>query len=1364
MKYINKFIAVWLVTSLPLFSSVIHADDLEIYLGTAGSEVTYNPNVLFIMDTSGSMTGKDGGTESRMLRVQNALKATLNSVTNINAGLMRFSDFGGPVLYPVRPIDDAVSPEIITSIAQATDDAYEIASSVNSSSTTLKLSESTNAVTLGLRYQDLNIPRGAEITNAYIRFSSNAFNSGATNFTFSGELVGDSITFSDTNNNISARTKTTNSVAWNTNNDWPVSGETLVSPDLKSVVQEIVNQSDWCGGNALNIIVDGVGISASSGRVSPAFEDGEGLTPQLVVIYDDTTATGCVKDKLSYQVNAQKNNAEEPNNGYQSTGSELTFRDDANKYIGVRFRNIALPQGASILNAYLEFTAYQNSSDSYASFNIAGVNQDDPSSFSSYPRYLLKEKPKTTSVPWTGIPRWYKNFTYQSPSVKTIVEQIVGRGGWEVGNDMMFVFSTFVGIRGAYTYNGKPSSTVSLVVEYEGNATPGSTSTVREHLVSQVDSLSASGYTPIVDTLYEAASYYGGLPVDYGKNRGQSSVSSTVRRNTRVSHRLSHDGLDSVLPAGCTVDNLSSSNCVNEYIPDGAKYISPVTDNVCQTNNHIVLLSDGEANNNHSVTEIQTLLGTSCTGSGGEKCGVDLVKNIGDGDDSVIDTRVFTHTIGFAAGSTANAFLNDLAVNGNGDFYTAENTEDLVGVFQSILKTVKDVNATFVSPGVAVNQLNRLTHNDELYFALFKPAEGAVWPGNVKRYRLDGSDILDKNGLNAVDSVTGFFNDSAHSFWSLLADGNDVREGGTAGKMGLPREAYVFNGAGTIIKTENLLHEDNDALTIADLAVGALADPVTTRDTVLKWARGVDVKDDDADGSTTDARQAMGDPIHSQPVIVNYSLTDSAVFVATNHGFLHSFDPATGEENFAIMPKDLIGNLHDLYIDSSTFSHIYGLDGDMVLRTVGDNIYLYVGMRRGGNNYYAFDITSKTNPRLMFKIDGGTGDFANLGQTWSKPTVTKIKVGTSTKNVLIFGGGYDENQDSKLLRGTDPASTDAVGNSVFIVDADTGELIWSASKTGADLNLPDMKYSIPARISVIDRDNDGLADHMYVADMGGQLFRLDIHNEKSGADLVTGGLLANFGGDTAQDHRRFYYGPDISEISLGADHYYAVVLGSGFRAHPLNTTINDHFYMIKDEGVFTLDDDGNFALPSTPLGLTDLYDATDHLLTSANNELAIEEFSESQGWYIRLTAGGEKVLASPLILDYQVIFTTYLPATASESECAPPTGNSRAYLVELVNGNSVVDLNQDGTQLHEDRYAQLKQTGIAPDTKILIEDIIKPIICLGTECASTVFEVDEDGNKVGCGSDFECLAENIHSYFERVQKSSWKTETERPQQ
>ena len=79
-----------------LISASAMSDDLEIYLGIANEQTTYAPNVLFIMDSSGSMAGRDGGTQTRLLRVQNALKETLESAPNVNAGLMRFSDFGVP--------------------------------------------------------------------------------------------------------------------------------------------------------------------------------------------------------------------------------------------------------------------------------------------------------------------------------------------------------------------------------------------------------------------------------------------------------------------------------------------------------------------------------------------------------------------------------------------------------------------------------------------------------------------------------------------------------------------------------------------------------------------------------------------------------------------------------------------------------------------------------------------------------------------------------------------------------------------------------------------------------------------------------------------------------------------------------------------------------------------------------------------------------------------------------------------------------------------------------------------------------------------------------------------------------------------
>ncbi|MBF7074743.1 pilus assembly protein PilY [Glaciecola sp. MH2013] len=1357
-KIVNSFSA-FALTMLVSMSAM--GDDLEIYLGTGSTSSTYNPNVLFIMDTSGSMGEKDGTSQTRMLRVQNALKDTLRSATNINAGLMRFSDYGGPILFPVRDIDSPVAPELILPITSSQNDATEIDEEVNLTSNQLELTKGTEEVFTGLRYEEVRIPRGAVITGAYLRFTSTNMNTSQAEITIKAEAVGNSTAFLAQDDNISDRSTTGAAVIWETDNDFPLAEETVNTPDLSAVIQEVVNRGDWCGGNALSMIIRGESNVTASNRTAASLDAGTGRTPQLIITYDESTATGCMRERLIYQIESQGENAEERWDGNESTGTELTFDSANNRFVGLRFQGVNVPQNAVILDAYLEFTAHNTYNESGARMTIQGVNEDHPNDFNPYVRYMQRDKSKTAPVSWDNIPTWSANNDYRSPSIKTIVQTIVNRSGWRNGNKMMFIMSEFTGAkRGGYTVNGKPSGAARLIIDFEGNATPGASSTVRQHLMGKVDELSPNGYTPIVDTLYEAANYFGGNEVLYGLKRGLDDVNWRVRASTRVSHRASYIGANAVRPEGCDADNLSDPDCIQEYIPDGAEYISPVVDLQCQVNNHIVLLSDGIANNNHSVDEIQAMLGTSCSGSGGEKCGVDLVTNISDSDDSVIDARVVTHTIGFAANSTANSFLNQLALQSGGGFYQADNSEDLVQAFQTILRSVKDVNATFVSPGVAVNQLNRLTHRDELYFALFKPSEGALWPGNLKKYKISGDTVLDRNNMNAVDGSTGFFSENSQSYWSTTTDGNDVREGGAASRLDLVRRVYFFDGEGSVITAANELNENNTNILDVDLNLDSTSDPAGTRELILKWARGVDVRDDDGDGSTEDVRLQMGDPIHSQPVIVNYSATDSAVFVATNHGFLHSIDAETGEENFAIMPKSLMGNLNEFYRNASSFNHIYGIDGDMVYREYEGKKYIYIGMRRGGTNYYVVDVTSKLDPKIVFTIEGGQGDYFNLGQTWSRPTITKVKIGDVIKNVMIIGAGYDDDQDDKAER-----SADTVGNSVYIIDADNGDLLWSASNSNtADLNLPDMQYSIPARIAVIDRDNDSLADHMYVADTGGQIFRLDIYNGEPVNKLVSGGLLAQTGGDEPENNRRFYYAPDVSEISTVNEHYYAVAIGSGFRAGPLNTTINDNFYMIKDDGVFVRDSANKFTLPSTPLQLSDLYDATEHLLTSDNEEeRAIQNtlFSSKSGWMIRLTSGGEKVLASPLILDYQIFFTTYLPSSASTSACAPPTGNSRAYLVNLVDGNAVEDLNDNDQQDATDRYAQLKQTGIAPDTKILIENIVSPVVCLGAECVSAVIETDENGDIRPCGSDFECLARNIYGRFERVQKNTWKTEVER---
>ena len=381
-----------------------------------------------------------------------------------------------------------------------------------------------------------------------------------------------------------------------------------------------------------------------------------------------------------------------------------------------------------------------------------------------------------------------------------------------------------------------------------------------------------------------------------------------------------------------------------------------------------------------------------------------------------------------------------------------------------------------------------------------------------------------------------------------------------------------------------------------------------------------------------------------------------------------------------------------------------------------------------------------------------------MGQTWSRPTITKVKMGSTEKNVMIVGGGYADGHDTKLTR--DP---DGIGNAVYMFDADTGALLWHASNSDANLNIAEMQYSIPSRISVIDRDNDGYADHMYVSDMGGQLFRMDIYNGKTGSDFVKGARIADLGGATNADNRRFYYGADVSEIALGDELFYGVAIGSGWRASPLDVDVDDRFYFIKDKGVFEHDSNGEYVF-NTGVTESTLYDATNSLLSSSDantQSVAATQLAGKDGWFIKLTTGGEKVLSSPLIIDYKIFFTTYVPAASSESDCAPPTGNSRAYLVDMLTGNAVDDLNNDGDIDEKDRYAELKQTGIAPETKILIEEIVEPVVCLGTECVSAVISVDQDGNEEQCTSAFACLAQNIFGRFERVQQNSWTTEKER---
>jgi len=687
-------------------------------------------------------------------------------------------------------------------------------------------------------------------------------------------------------------------------------------------------------------------------------------------------------------------------------------------------------------------------------------------------------------------------------------------------------------------------------------------STSRPTFKTAVNDLSPGGYTPLAETMYEAARYFRGEGVEFGDD---------------TSPATNHTGV--LDPA------------------DTSSYKSPV-EYQCQQSS-IVMLTDGDPTYDRDADSLIPALpdfgsvAGSCAFSS-DDCLDEVAHYLFDYDQDTVlddDQNVTSYMIGF---HTDQSLLKNAASKGGGSYYTADDTGELATAFAKIITEILSINTTFVAPAVPVNAFNRLTHRNELYYALFRPNRNPQWAGNLKRYKLAGDPLViaDANDAPAVDDATGFFKDSSTSIWTQAIDtpdGQDVTLGGAASMLTVGRTVYTYTGAVapanvSLTASEHSFHESNAALTKSLLGIGTDTDAYRTD--LLQWSRGVDIDDADEDGSVADARREMGDPLHSNPVVLNYggtdAIPDSTLFVATNEGFLHAFDTTDGTEVFSFMPQELLTNLDTLYANSGADDHPYGLDGPITVwandanhngvlqdssgvTESGEHAYLYAGMRRGGKNYYALDVTNRNSPVLKWMIKGGEGNYTELAQTWSRPQLARIKSSGVTKTVMFFGGGYDVNQD------TVDADVDSEGRALYMADAATGARLWWAGGTlsGATLALEDMQYGMPASVLVADLDADSLTDIIFAVDVGGQVWRFDFNN--SGDDtVITGGVVAKLAGSGPGEHRRFYEKPDVSLLKRSNGQLvYAIGIGSGYRAHPLSAETQERYHMLFVGDVFS---------------------------------------------------------------------------------------------------------------------------------------------------------------------------------------------------
>ncbi len=1163
--------------------------------------------------------------------------------------------------------------------------------------------------TTGLRFQNVAIPQGATITSARLDFVAAGSDDRPVTFEVAAQIAADAAPFSTTED-FTTRTKTS-AVTW-TPQEWRTESPPayLEGPSVISQVQQVVNNTAWCGNNAMAFFIRP--ISGEGSRTTYSV-DGSSLRPVLRVTYSGGD-NGCLQPVLEARVVSSKNDARQSGNTVTLNGN--TLRLDRNATVAARFENLPILRNAQVLESQVIVTRSGTSGSSDITIHI----EDSANSAELQARNNNLSNRDTYIGPSCSLSG--EQTICSGTALNTELQKVFAKSSWNDGNALTVLLKASSSSNNDYTthaFDSSPAQAIKLRLKLSDGSLGSNVRTVKQHVNGLVQQMNANGGTPIVPALYDAARYL-------SEKHGSPSVF----------------GME-----------------------------SPIT-SACQPT-HLVLLTDGkpEGTSTTATNGIRSMTGTTCSNSGigysDELCARELVRWLASEDQSSFegDNFITTHTVGFALNARSASesaqiqkFLRDLATEGKGSFYTADDAATLADSFSKIIQEVLATDTTFVSASAAVNTFNRQDNKDEVYFSLFRPSETNRWPGNLKRYRMAADKghiwLVDADNTPAIDTNSGFFKSEARSFWSEQKDGSNVAAGGAASRLPTSGTRKLITNVDSNSNALSNIAIDNTALTQEKLNVTNSTD----RANLINYIRGSDL------GTPARDRKALGDPLHSTPTLITYACNayneqnvctdeDQSAIIGTNEGFVHMFNTTTGEEQFAFMPEVLLPNIRQLRENARSTSanpRLYGMDNtvtvwandangngviyggknpnnpekELELTEPNENefVYAYATMGRGGSDIYALDITDRDEPALLWKIQGGvTAGFERLGQTWSAPVKTKINAGGVVTDVLIFGGGYDPNQDNVNVR-----TEDNRGNALYIVDAKTGTRIWSASSaSGHTQTLSQMRYGIPSRVSIIglqaDKvtgeavvDPEGLAGQIFVGDMGGQVWRFHINNGESGSALISpagaggSGVFADVGGSEPEVARRFYHEPELALLTVNGEKRLTVNIGSGYRGHPLNDVIEDRFYSFRTNLVkginadidtaaarFVDDDPEQDTSPEIPLTESALYDATNNA-AQTDNEAATTIAKDINGWMIQFTRAGEKVLNRPLIADGMVLFSTYQPQK-NTTLCQATVGATRAYTVML----------GDATGLNADRFIESKASSLPPNPQIY---------CAGNSC------------------------------------------------
>jgi type IV pilus assembly protein PilY1 len=616
--------------------------------------------------------------------------------------------------------------------------------------------------------------------------------------------------------------------------------------------------------------------------------------------------------------------------------------------------------------------------------------------------------------------------------------------------------------------------------------------------------------------------------------------------------------------------------------------------------------------------------------------------------------------------ATAIDDLWHAAVNGRGRYFSAGNAEQLATALSGALSDVPKAGVA----GAGSGSSSRVLPTDgtaEVYETSYKAAD---WSGDMLAFNVDANG--NKVGASKWSAAGGV--DARAQRGGRTSDGRTVYYMHTvSGSPALRDFSYTqLTADGRQASFDNFCTQAVVPAQCAGLSTAnrALANSGAN---LVAWLRGASTYETTNTASPLyRARStALGDIISATPVFqsrppFNYADAGYAafkaarasrkrvVYVAANDGMLHAFSAEgtdAGKEMWAFVPSAVMGKLYRLADTNYPASHLYFVDatpevGDVWTGTEWRTI-LVGGLGAGGRAYYALDVTDPLNPRALWEF---THD--DLGLSYGNPVIAKRADGSW---VVIVASGHNN---------TSPGDGNA---HVFVLDAlrgpdrTTGQplLQVSASAGGSPAGDTATPAGLAKLAAWVDSERDNTVKRLYGGDLRGNLWRFDI--DATSASGRVSRLAQMVAGGTPQPVTA---GLALAQITYGTSTYPVVYVATGryLGTNDLTDTTQQSVYAIKDP----MDGSswGNVRTSSSFVTKTLSTSGTTRTVNTSSVDWATQA-----GWRVDLPTSGERVFVDLKLAGTALVVASAIPG--SNSLCNSTGGSSWLYLFDTLTGGAV---------------------------------------------------------------------------------------------